>query len=100
MARIVDKEFKWKHTVNHKGTDFTPSEDSDMPGDHGFEFKPETDCCNKSNEPMEILTPYPKKRNRAERFFNRYNHILELVRTLLGCATVILQLIILYRLSN
>ena len=72
MSRIVDKEFKWKH---NKG------------------------CCN---EPMEILTPYPSsnKRIKLERYIDRYNHILELIRTLLGCATVILQLIILYRLSN
>ena len=41
-----------------------------------------------------------KKRNKLERYIDRYNHILELVRTLLGCATVVLQLIILYRLSN
>ena len=49
---------------------------------------------------MEILTPYPKKRNGLERKLNRYNHILELIRTLLGVATVTLQLIILYRLTN
>ena len=57
-------------------------------------------CCD--NKPMEILTPYPNsnKRNKLERYIDRYNHILELIRTLLGCATVILQLIILYRLSN
>ena len=40
------------------------------------------------------------KRNKLERYIDRYNHILELVRTLLGVATVTLQLIILYRLSN
>jgi hypothetical protein len=40
------------------------------------------------------------KRNKLERYIDRYNHILELVRTLLGCATVALQIIILYRLSN
>jgi hypothetical protein len=49
---------------------------------------------------MEIKTPYPHKRNKLERYIDRYNHILELIRTLLGCATVALQLIILYRLSN
>ena len=70
MSRIVDKEFKWKH---NKG------------------------CCN---EPMEILTPYPKKRIKLERYIDRYNHILELVRTILAFATVSLQLIILYRLWN
>ena len=41
-----------------------------------------------------------KKRNKLERYIDRYNHILELIRTLLGFATVTLQLIILYRLSN
>ena len=59
-------------------------------------------CCD--NKPMEVLTevltPYPKKRNNIERFLDRYNHIMELVRTLLGIATVTLQLIILYRLWN
>ena len=49
---------------------------------------------------MEIKTPYPHKRNKLERDIDRYNHILELIRTILSCATVILQLIILYRLSN
>ena len=48
---------------------------------------------------MRIDTPYPKKRNWFERFLDRYNHIMELVRTLLAFATVTLQLIILYRLS-
>ena len=59
-------------------------------------------CCNtKSMEVMtEVLTPYPKKRNKAERFFNRYNHIMEFVRTMLAITTLGLQLIILYRLTN
>ena len=75
MSRIVDKEFKWKH-------------------DKG--------CCNKNNQPMEILTPYPSsnKRIKLERYIDRYNHILELIRTILAFATVSLQLIILYRLFN
>ncbi len=59
--------------------------------------------CNKS-QPMEILTPYPKprsnKRIKLERYIDRYNHILELIRTILAFATVTLQLIILYRLWN
>ncbi len=50
-------------------------------------------------KPMEILTPYPKKRNRVERFFNRYNHIMEFIRTILGIVTITLQLVILYKLS-
>ena len=54
-------------------------------------------CCNKG---MEILTPHPKKRNGFERRLNRYNHIMEFVRTMLAITTVGLQLIILYRLTN
>jgi len=49
---------------------------------------------------MEILTPYPKKRNGFERRLNRYNHIMEFVRTVLAFTTLGLQLIILYRLFN
>ena len=49
---------------------------------------------------MEILTPYPKKRNGFERKLNRYNHIMEFVRTILAFTTLGLQLIILYRLTN
>ena len=60
-------------------------------------------CCNK-DKPLEflteVLTPYPKKRNKAEEFFNRYNHIMEFARTILAITTVGLQLIIIYRLFN
>ena len=49
---------------------------------------------------MEVKTPYPKKRNKIESFLDRHNHFMEFMRTLLGIATVTLQLIILYRLSN
>ena len=60
--------------------------------------------CSETNQTkptgMEIHTPYPKKRNRFERKLNRYNHIMEFMRTLLGIVTVTLQLIILYRLFN
>ena len=57
------------------------------------------ECCE-HNKSMEILTPYPRsnKRIKLERYIDRYNHILELIRTLLAFATVTLQLIILYRL--
>ena len=41
-----------------------------------------------------------KKRIKTERFFDRYNHIMEFVRTVLAILTVSLQLIILYRLAN
>jgi len=56
------------------------------------------DCCDDNG--LEVLTPYPNKRNRFERRLNRYNHIMEFVRTLLAITTVGLQLIILYRLFN
>ena len=42
----------------------------------------------------------PKKRNGLERKLNRYNHIMEFVRTILAFTTLGLQLIILYRLTN
>ena len=59
-------------------------------------------CCdNKSMEVLtEVLTPYPKKRNGFERCLNRYNHIMEFMRTILAFTTFGLQLIILYRLTN
>ena len=64
------KELKWKHDKN----------------------------CNDNG--LEVLTPYPKKRNGFERFLDRYNHIMEFTRTILALLTVTLQLIILYRLFN
>ena len=63
-----------------------------------LKWKHDKDCCNKKG--LEVLTPYPKERNRAEKFFNRYNHIMEFARTMLAITTVGLQLIILYRLTN
>ena len=61
-------------------------------------------CSNKKETKqvngLEVLTPYPKKRNGFERRLNRYNHIMEFVRTMLAITTVGLQLIILYRLTN
>ena len=75
------KELKWKHdkdccTLPHQ-------------------------CCDSDDERgLEVLTPYPKKRNGFERKLNRYNHIMEFVRTMLAITTVGLQLIILYRLTN
>ena len=60
------------------------------------EFKWKHDnCCNKG---MEILTPHPKKRNEFERKLDRYNHIMELMRTIFAFITVTLQLLILYKL--
>ena len=63
-----------------------------------LKWKHNKDCCNENG--MEILTPHPKKRNGFERKLNRYNHIMEFVRTILAFTTLGLQLIILYRLSN
>ncbi len=74
------KELKWKH--DRSGCSCTN--------------KKETKQVNG----LEVLTPYPKKRNSAEKFFNRYNHIMEFVRTILAFTTLTLQLIILYRLFN
>jgi len=39
-----------------------------------------------------------KKRNRVETFLDRYNHIMELARTLLGLTAVILQIYIIFKL--
>ena len=58
------------------------------------------DCCENDDSGLEIHTPYPKKRNGFERRLNRYNHIMEFVRTILAFTTLGLQLIILYRLFN
>ena len=63
-----------------------------------LKWKHDKDCCNENG--LEVLTPYPKKRNGFERKLNRYNHIMEFVRTILAFATLGLQLIILYRLFN
>jgi hypothetical protein len=63
-----------------------------------LKWKHDKDCCNENG--LEVLTPYPKKRNKVERFLNRYNHIMEFTRTMLAISTIILQLIILYRLFN
>ena len=57
-------------------------------------------CCDSDTNGIEVLTPYPKKRNGFERKLNRYNHIMEFVRTILAFTTIGLQLIILYRLFN
>ena len=63
-----------------------------------LKWKHDKDCC--SEKGLEIKTPYPKKRNWFERKLNRYNHIMEFVRTILAFTTLGLQLIILYRLFN
>ena len=63
-----------------------------------LKWKHDKDCCSEAG--LEVLTPYPKKRNGFERKLNRYNHIMEFVRTILAFTTLGLQLIILYRLFN
>ena len=63
-----------------------------------LKWKHDKDCCNENG--LEVLTPYPKKRNGFERRLNHYNHIMEFVRTILAFTTLGLQLIILYRLFN
>ena len=63
-----------------------------------LKWKHDKDCCNENC--LEVLTPYPKKRNGFERKLNRYNHIMEFIRTILAFTTLALQLIILYRLFN
>ena len=64
-----------------------------------LKWKHNKDCCN-DEKGLEVLTPYPKKRNGFERKLNRYNHIMEFIRTILAFTTLGLQLIILYRLTN
>ena len=49
---------------------------------------------------MEAKLPRLKKRSGFERFLNRYNHIMEFMRTILAITTLGLQLIIIYRLFN
>ena len=76
------KELKWKHDNYHTMHCVT---------DHNYDS---------DTNGLEVLTPYPKKRNGFERRLNRYNHIMEFARTMLAITTVGLQLIILYRLTN
>ena len=73
-----------------------------------LKWKHDKDCCtlphqmcdSDDEKGLEVLTPYPKKRNGFERRLNHYNHIMEFVRTILAFTTLGLQLIILYRLFN
>ena len=63
-----------------------------------LKWKHNKDCCNENG--LEVLTPYPKKRNWFERKLDRYNHIMEFIRTFIQLLVLVLQLIILYRLTN
>ena len=62
-----------------------------------LKWKHDKDCCN-DEKGLEILTPYPKKRNGFERFLDRYNHIMEFVRTILALTTIARQLYIINKL--
>ncbi len=44
--------------------------------------------------------PPKKKRNALERWVDKYNHTLELVRTITGITLLVLQLLVLYKLFN
>jgi len=82
------KELKWKH-------------DKDCCDLNGPCYHEGCGCRKEDQRGLEVLTPYPsypKKRNIFERRLNRYNHIMEFVRTILSIITVTLQLIILYKL--
>ena len=41
-----------------------------------------------------------KQRNKIERFLDRYNHIMEFIRTLLAITTIALQLYIISKLTG
>ena len=41
-----------------------------------------------------------KKRNKLERWVDKYNHTLELIRTITGLTLLVLQLLVLYKLFN
>lgn len=59
-------------------------------------------CCNKKvkhkDGRIQVFTPYPKSRNRLERWLDKYNHIMELCRTIIAALVLILQVVILWRL--
>tara|TARA_B100000424_G_scaffold271283_1_gene273380 strand:- start:2806 stop:2979 length:174 start_codon:yes stop_codon:yes gene_type:complete len=48
----------------------------------------------------EVSTPYPTKRNKIEIWLDKYNHIMEFIRTLLAVTTVLLQLYIITKLTG
>ncbi len=57
------------------------------------------DCYN--NKSMEIHTPYPQpftKRHKLERWLDKYNHIMEFVRTMIQLIIFFMQAIILFKL--
>ena len=51
------------------------------------------ECCD-------IVITINMKRNKLERWVDRYNHTLELVRTVTGILVLTLQLLVLYKLFN
>ena len=44
--------------------------------------------------------PIPKHRTGFEMWLDKYNHTMELIRTLVGIATIALQILILFILTN
>ena len=63
----------------------------------------EPSCCDEEVDAMEILTPYPPpltKLQKVERWLDRYNHIMELCRTLLALVMFGMQFVILAHLFN
>jgi len=50
---------------------------------------------------MEIHTPYPQpftKRHKLERWLDKYNHIMEFIRTMIQLLVFVMQVIILAKL--
>ena len=60
-------------------------------------------CCNKKiihkDGTMQVFTPYPKdhERSKLETRLDKYNHIMELWRTVVATLVLILQVVILWR---
>ena len=51
---------------------------------------------------MEIRTPFPShnsKRHKIERWLDKYNHIMEFIRTIIQVMVLIMQAIILFKIS-
>ena len=58
-----------------------------------FTYSP-TCSCNECKV-YEENNNMKSKRNKVERFLDRYNHLMEFIRTIFALTTIILQLIIL-----
>jgi hypothetical protein len=51
-------------------------------------------------EALRLMARRTNKIQRLERKLNRYNHIMELVRTIVPVAVLFIQILILYKLSD